>query len=537
MHDFNYIIVGGGSAGCVLANRLSADPDQSVCLLEAGRQDSSFLIRLPAGILALMWDPRHNWKYYSEPEPQMNNRRMYCPRGKVLGGSSSINAMCFTRGTPEDFNSWNIEGWAWDDLLPHFIHTQGQTREGMDQSLHGYDGEQLIADVDKSADPLSLDFIKAVAESGLAPENDDFNGKQQEGAGLYQTFQNGRGKRYSAADAFLHSVSDRPNLTVISNALVEKVIFENKTAIGVQCIINDKQSRITASSEVILSAGAINSPQLLLLSGIGPAEELTKHKITPVHNLAGVGKNLHDHLDIIINTRIRGFKGLGISLPYFFKGIVQAIKYFNSGRGHLSSNGAEAGGFVKSDPALQNPDLQMHFAPLLLDNHLIRTIGHGHCLHVCNLQPKSRGAVTLKTANPADPPAIQFNYCKHPDDLDKMVKAVKIGRKVVDSPSLKRHTTREHTPGDDVQTDDEIRSFIREKAQTIYHPVGTCKMGTDELSVVDENLRVYGTTNLRVVDASVMPKINSGNTHATVIAIADKASELISSACHSKRPQ
>jgi len=269
----------------VLANRLSANPDISVCLLEAGRQDKSPLIKLPAGILALMWDKRHNWKYYSQPESEMNNRRMYCPRGKVIGGSSAINAMCFTRGTPTDFNSWNIKGWAWADLLPHFINTEGQSREGMDPSLHGYNGEQLIADVDDSVDPLSHDFINAAIESGIAPKNNDFNGEQQEGVGLYQTFQNGHGQRYSAAHAFLHSVSDRPNLTVIANAFVEKVLFDNKTAIGVQCVVNGKQTRITADSEIILSAGAINSPQLLLLSGIGPAEELAKHQIASVHDL------------------------------------------------------------------------------------------------------------------------------------------------------------------------------------------------------------------------------------------------------------
>lgn len=524
--SFDYVIVGAGPAGCVLANRLSADPGTSVCLLEAGPEDKSFLIKLPAGIVALMWDPRHNWKYYSEPEPHLNNRSLYCPRGKVLGGSTSINAMCFTRGAADDFNRWaesGATGWAWADLLPHYIATEQQQRPDMNPSQHGYAGEQMVTDTHDTVDQLSLDFIEAVAESGVAPKNNDFSGDQLEGAGLYQTFQNGKGQRCSAAHAFLHPVRDRPNLTVITRAMVEKVLFDGKTAIGVECKVKRTLRQIKANKEVILSGGSINTPQLLMLSGVGAQEELAIHNIKTVLDLPGVGKNLQDHLDVILNTRVKRWKGVGISIPGIFKVAMDSIRYLTSRKGFLTSNGAEAGGFFKTDPSLKIPDVQMHFAPLLLESHAIRTVGHGHCLHLCNLQPKSRGSVTLKSARPQDKPAIRFNYCEHPDDMDILVKAVKIGRKIIAAPSLNKSTKREHTPGINVQTDEEIKEFIRNKAETIYHPVGTCKMGTDALSVVDNELRVHGIKNLRVVDASIMPNINSGNTQATVIAIANKA--------------
>ena len=453
----------------------------------------------------------------------MNNRRMYCPRGKVLGGSSSINAMCFTRGTPEDFNRWNVEGWSWNDLLPHYLATEGQLRKNIDAHYHGFKGEQLIADMHHSVDQLSLDFIRAVEEAGVACRNDDFNGATQEGAGVYQTFQDGAGRRFSAAHAFLHPVRDRPNLTIITNALAERVLFEGTQAIGVLCTVRGKRQQIAANKEVILSAGAINSPQLMLLSGVGDSHDLADHGIKPVHHLPGVGNNLHDHLDVIVNKRVKGYRGVGISLPYMLKLPQQLLRYINHRTGHLASNGAEAGGFVKSDPLLDLPDIQLHFAPLLLEKHFLRTVGHGMCLHLCNLQPKSRGSVKLRSSDPQEPPAIRFNYCQHPDDMKKMVEAVKIGRKIMDGESLRQSITREHSPGAHVQTDGQIEAFVREKAETIYHPVGTCKMGQDGEAVVDNKLRVRGLEHIRIVDASVMPQINSGNTHATVLAIANKA--------------
>ncbi|MGK0271111.1 MAG: choline dehydrogenase [Cocleimonas sp.] len=527
--QFDYLIVGGGSAGCVLANRLSANPKLSVCLLEVGPTDKSRLIRIPIGIIALMWDPRHNWKYYSEPEPFLNNRKMYTPRGKVLGGSSSINAMCATRGTPEDFDKWEAMGaknWAWKDLLPHFKATQKQLRPNMPEDFHGDSGEQLVTDP-VAVDQLSRDFVDAVVESGIAPRNDDFNGEKLEGAGLYQTYQTGKGERCSAAHAFLNPVKNRKNLTILTKVMVEKVLLDGKEAIGVQCTIKGKKAQILANKEVILSAGSINSPQVLMLSGIGSAEGLKEHNIDVVHDLPGVGKNLSDHLDIILNTRVKNYKGIGISLPYVFKATIDVFKYFINRKGILTTNGAEAGGFIKSDPSLKHPDIQMHFSPSLLERHAIRTIGHGHCLHLCNLQPKSRGWVKLRSSNPKDKVAIQYNYCEDPQDIDKLVTAVKLGRKILAAPSLLKSEKRPYKPKADVQTDEQIKSFIRENAETIYHPVGTCKMGTDKMAVVDTQLRVHGIKKLRVVDASVMPSLNSGNTHSVVIAIANKASEII----------
>ena len=460
----------------------------------------------------------------------MDNRRMYCPRGKVLGGSSSINAMCFTRGAPADFDRWSesgVTGWAWQDMLPHFKATQQQLRPDMDTDWHGYHGEQTVADTHHTVNELSHDFIEAVTQSGAAVKNNDFSGAELEGVGLYQTYQNGRAQRVSAAAAFLHPIRDRSNLTVVTRAQVEKVLFDKKAATGVQCFVSGKPVKISASREVVLSAGAINSPQLLMLSGIGDSEELTQHQVETVHHLPGVGKNLHDHLDIILNTRVTGFKGIGFSLPFMFKGAAQLVQYFTSRKGFLTCNGAEAGGFLKTDPALAIPDVQMHFAPLMLESHFLRSLGHGHSLHLCNLQPKSRGWVQLRSTKPNDKPRIRFNYGEHPDDIDVLVKAVKIGRKILSQPALLQSQKCEYTPGESVQTDKQIREFIRQKAETIYHPVGTCSMGAGDKAVVDERLRVYGVDRLRVIDASVVPTINSGNTHSVVIAIANKAAEMI----------
>jgi len=527
---YDYVIVGAGSAGCVLANRLSANPNVRVCLLEAGPEDKSFLIRLPAGILGLMWDPRHNWKYYSEPETHMNSRRMYCPRGKVIGGSSSINAMCFTRGLPSDFDRWGVEGWSWDDLFPHYLATEGQLSSEVNPDFHGFDGEQLVADVRHNTDPMSKAFVNAVVDSGVAPYNGDFNGEKLEGAGFYQTFQNGRSQRCSAAHAFLHPVRERQNLTVVPRAHVTRILFDGKTAVGVQANVKGKSREFLTTKDVILSAGAINSPQLLMLSGVGDERALKKFDIASVKHLPGVGKNLQDHLDVVINTRVKNFKGVGLSLPFIFKGAFQIVQYFFQRKGFLAGNGAEAGGFIRTDPALSEPDIQMHFAPLMLDSHFIRAFGHGVGLHLCNLRPVSRGAITLKSADPRHPPALQFNYGENSEDIDVLVKAVKLGRVILASKGLAEHIKYEQSPGNSIQSDDEIREFVRDKAETIYHPVGTCKMGFDEQAVVDDQLRVHGVDRLRVVDASIMPYVNSGNTHATVIAIADKAaSQILSS--------
>ncbi|MEM8594801.1 MAG: GMC oxidoreductase [Pseudomonadota bacterium] len=438
--------------------------------------------------------------------------------------------MVFTRGLPSDFDHWvelGAKGWGWSDLLPYFKATQKQLRPGMNPDYHGYDGEQRVTDVNHGCDELSHDYVKAVVESGLAQETDDFNGSTLEGVGIYQTYQTGTGKRFGGAHAFLHPIKHRSNLTIYTKTLAEKIVFEGKDAVGVQCDVNGTRELLKANKEVIVSSGSINSPQLLMLSGVGDQEELAAHDVPLVHHLPGVGKNLSDHLDIIVNTTVREFKGIGISIPFVCRMAVDLVKYVINGTGKLATNGAEAGGFIKSDPDLAEPNIQMHFSPSMLERHFIRRMAHGHGLHLCNLQPKSRGFVALKSNKPTDKPAIQFNYCEHPDDMDVMVKCVKLARKIMASPSLLKSEKKMVKPSSDVQSDEEIKEFIRQHSETVYHPVGTCKMGVDDMAVVDTELRVHGLKKLRVVDASIMPTLNSGNTHSNVIAIADKAAGLI----------
>lgn len=525
---YDYIIVGAGSAGCVLANKLSEDPNNKVCLLEAGPDDKSFLIRMPLAIAALMWDPRHNWMYRTEPEPYMNNREMYQPRGKVVGGSSSTNAMIYIRGIPRDYDEWESlgnPGWGWKDLLPYF--KAGEKQQHGASELHGDQGLLNVVDlVEKN--PLCDSFIQATADAGVAPLNNDFNGPDQEGVGYYQLTQDGAGKRMSIARAYLNEeVRKRPNLTIITKALTSKVLFEGKKAVGVEYIRKGKTHQIKANKEVILSGGAINSPQLLMLSGVGPADELNKHKIETVHELPGVGKNLQDHMDILVNVKEKGYKSLGLSIPFLFRGAAALVKYILGKPSLFSSNTAEAGAFLKSDPSLPYPDIQIHFGPVFLESHFLRRLGHGYSLHLCNLRPKSRGKITLKSNKPKDKAKILFNYLKEPEDMDVMVKCIDVARKICRTDVMQAHTKEIINPPDSMQSREEIEAFIREKGETIYHPVGTCKMGNDEMAVVDHELKVHGINNLRVADASIMPTLIGGNTNAPVAVIASKAADII----------
>lgn len=524
---YDDIIVGAGSAGCVLANRLSADLKRQVCLLEAGPEDTSPWIHLPIGIFFTMRSPILNWRYQTEPQPELYGRRLFWPRGKTLGGSSSINAMVYTRGHPWDYDHWaelGNRGWSYTDLLPLFRRNQHQERGP--SNYHGVGGPLNVADLRQQSE-ISRVFIRAAAEVGY-PLNDDFNGAEQEGVGFYQVTQKD-GQRCSSARAYLRDIRQRPNLTVVTHALATRVLFEDRRAVGVAYL--DRMGRIVelrARREVVLSGGAINSPQLLLLSGVGPRTELERHGIPLVCELPGVGQNLQDHLDVVIAHRDRCRASYGFAWSFLPQLLKSIIEYRCRRRGFLTSNLAEAGGFVKSEPTLPWPNLQCHLTSTILDDHGRRIwYGYGYSLHVCDLRPKSRGLLTLKSADPRDPPILQPHYLSHPDDLEVLLAGVRICRKILAAHAFDGYRGEELFPGETAQSDDELREFIRRRAETIYHPVGTCKMGHDPLAVVDDRLRVHGLDSLRVADASIMPTLIGGNTNAPIMVIGEKAAELI----------
>lgn len=523
-NEFDYIIIGAGSAGCVLANRLSENPDTRVILLEAGGKDSNPFIHMPAGLPKLVNNLALNWNYYTEPQAGLNNRRLWWPRGKVLGGSSSINAMCYTRGQPEDYDAWESAGnpgWSWQDVLPYFQMAENHER-GAD-AFHGTGGPLNVADL-RYHHPLSDRFIEAACETGY-PFNNDFNGNSQEGVGLYQVTQKD-GKRCSTSIAYLRPAMNRPNLTVITGALTEKIIIESRCARGVVVMHRGERKQYRARREVMVSGGAINSPQLLMLSGIGPADHLRSLNIDVQHDLPGVGSNLQDHLDTCTLVEVSH------GSTYDMNPLVEAwvgLKWFLTRSGVGSTNAAEAGGFIRSPLETSGrPDIQLHFVPALLDDHgRNRLPFRGMTIHACHLRPGSRGDIRLQSNNPSAAPGIQPNYLSHPDDLPALRAATRIAREIFSADAFKAARKRELQPGDDCQSDSEIDAFIRNKAETIYHPVGTCRMGSDAEAVVDAQLKVHGIEGLRVVDASIMPTIVSGNTNAPVIMIAEKAAHMI----------
>lgn len=529
---FDYVIVGGGSAGCVLANRLSADPDVSVCLLEAGPSDWNPLIRMPIGIIGLMWSRMFNWAYYTVPQKHLGGRRMFWPRGKTLGGSSAINAQCYTRGNAADYDHWaelGNRGWGFAEMLAYF--RKSEHFEAGESEYHGVEGAYCVS-APRHVNPLSHAFIEAAVACGY-PRNDDFGGATEEGVGLYSVAQD-NGRRCSNADAFLHPIAHRDNLTVRTRARVRKVRLEGRRAVGVTW----RRGRwggdrtVSARREVLLCGGAINSPQLLLLSGIGPREEIEPHGIPLVHELRGVGRNLQDHLDVSIIDIERTRLSLRLGPRFLFLDLPRAVyQYFVHRRGQLTSNVAESGGFARSGDDRGQADLQLHFVATIEQDHghnLWNTIKHhGYTLRVCDLRPKSRGRIGLASADPAADPLIDPNYLDHPDDLAQMVRAVKVGRAIMGAAPLAAHRERELEPGETVTCDAAIEAFVRDKAETIYHPVGTCCMGSDEAAVVDDRLRVHGLQGLRVVDASIMPTLIGGNTNAPTTAIAEKAADMI----------
>ena len=528
---FDFVIVGAGSAGCVLANRLSADPGVRVALIEAGPSDQSLLAKLlvniPAGVFSTIGSPRYNWLYEYEADPKVGGQPIFCPRGRILGGSSAINGMIYIRGHRRDYDGWaasGADGWSWRDVLPYF--KKSENREAGADAFHGAGGELNVAR-QRDPHPISEAWLSAAEQLQLG-RTEDFNGPEQDGFGYWDVNQR-NGERLSSSRAFLQPVAGRPNLTIVTGALTRKVLIENGRATGVEIARAGKVETIAAAREVIVAAGAINSPQLLLLSGIGPAEDLRRHGIEVVCDLPGVGENLQDHQDVMLCYSSRSHTLYGMSwraLPWM---LASPFRYIFQRKGPWTSNTVESGGFVRSRPGLEQPDLQLILGPEYMNQNRSIPRGHGFSFHVSLLQPRSRGRLTLDSADPAAKPKLHANFLSDPggEDLEALVRGFKMVRRLAEAPAMDAYRGEEVLPGPKVSTDGEIRAFVRETLGTTFHPAGTCKMGRDRMAVVDPELRVRGVQGLRVVDASIMPNVVSGNTNAPTIMIAEKGADMI----------
>ncbi|HKS60809.1 MAG TPA: choline dehydrogenase [Xanthobacteraceae bacterium] len=524
--SFDYIVVGAGSAGCVLANRLSASGRHRVLVLEAGGEDRNIWIHVPIGYAKLFADAKNNWLYSSEPELECAGRSIIQPRGKVLGGSSSINGLLYIRGQAEDFDHWRQlgnAGWSFTDVLPYFRRAEDQQR-GEDE-LHGVGGPLAVRDVSEGH-PLCDAFIDACEQAGL-PRTDDFNGPSQEGAGYFQlTTRNGR--RWSTARGYLKPARKRGNVAVVANALTTRLLFEGRRAVGVEYIKDGGKHVARANAEVIVSGGAFNSPQLLQLSGVGPADLLQQHGIAVVADMKGVGADLQDHYQARFNYRGTTRNTINDMMGSVVGRVAAGLRYALLRKGFLTIGAGYAGGFFKTDPSLPTPDVQFHFILFSADS-----VGQklhpwpGFLTSVCQLRPESRGFVRIKSADPAQAPAIQPRYLTAQVDRDVMVAGMKLIRRVMGQPAMARYIDEELMPGAKVQTDAELLEFARQKGTTVFHPTSTCRMGSDVTAVVDERLRVHGFDGLRVADASIMPTVVSGNTNAACVMIGEKASDMI----------
>lgn len=520
--SFDYVIVGAGAAGCVVARRLAEDQHTRVLLLEAGPADRSPLIHMPAGFTKLTGN-NVNWCFKTVPQKRLNNREMHYPQGRTLGGSTSINAMIYIRGHRLDYEEWRelgCDGWGYADVLPYF--KKSENNERFVNKYHGRGGPLNVADQVQS-NLLTRAFVRSAQEVGI-PYNPDLNGAHQSGVSYYQVTQRNV-RRESAATAFLRP--PKPNLTIQTRAVATRVLLENGRATGIEYIQNGKRIQAYADREVILSGGAVNSPKILLLSGIGPADELKSLGITVEHDLPGVGRNFQDHMDVYLAA--------SSSKPISYNGhdrwnraILHGIQYLLYKTGPVTASVCEAGCFLKSSPEVRSPDIQIHCLPAYVVDHGRMTIkGHGLTINTCNLRPRSIGSITLRSSDPFDDPAIDPNFLDDPYDLKVSMEGFKWGRRILGAPSFRQYIDKEILPGPETQSEEEIGAYVRKWAKNDYHPIGSCKMGTDDEAVVDTQLRVRGLEALRVIDASIMPRLISGNTQATSIMIGEKGAAMI----------
>ena len=524
-NQYDYIIVGAGSAGCVLANRLTADPSNKVLLLEAGTRDSNPWIHVPVGYFKTMHNPATDWCYLTDPDPGIAGRRLQWPRGKVLGGSSSINGLLYVRGQREDYDHWAAlgnQGWDYDSILPYFKKSEDQERG--EDDYHGSGGPQKVSDL-RLRRPIADHFIAGAQECQI-PLNDDYNGEKQEGIGYFQQTAH-NGFRWSTAKSFLRPARNRPNLQIATKAHSTRVLFDGKKAIGVEYLRGGKTIQAHCNAEVILSAGAIGSPQILQCSGVGAPSHLQSLDIPVVHRLPGVGENLQDHLQIRLVYKTSE-QTLNDELNSVFKRMKVGLQYGLFRTGALTLAASQVTIFTRSSPEVARPDIQFHMQPLSADKP-------GEGVHnfsaftasVCQLRPESRGTIRIKSPDASVYPSIQPNYLSTENDLRTAVNGVKVARRIAEAPSMAPYIVDEYVPGSAYETDEQLEMAVRLFSQTIYHPTSTCKMGHDDAAVVDDKLRVHGVEGLRVVDASIMPEIVSGNTNAPTIMIAEKASDMI----------
>ncbi|PWQ95974.1 choline dehydrogenase [Leucothrix arctica] len=523
---YDYIIVGAGSAGCVLANRLSENENDRVLLLETGGSDKSIFIKMPTALSIPMNSDKYAWQFHTEPEPFLDDRKMHCPRGKVLGGSSSINGMVYVRGHAKDFDEWQqhgAEGWDYQSCLPYFQKAE-TFYLGID-AYRGGDGPLGVTNGNEMVNPLYKAFIKAGQQAGYAA-TDDYNAGQQEGFGpMHMTVKDG--VRSSSSREYLDPVKSRQNLTVVTGALAEKVVLEGKKAVGVEYNVKGTSHFAKANKEVVLSAGSIGSPHLLQLSGIGDRDKLKAAGVEVKHHLPGVGQNLQDHIEFYFQYKCKQPITLNGKLGLISKGLIGARWLFmRSGLG--ATNHFESCAFIRSKPGVEWPDMQYHFLPAAMSyDGTSAFAGHGFQVHVGHNKPKSRGSVTIQSADPTMPPKIQFNYLQHQDDIEGFRACVRLTREIIEQSAFDEFRNGEIQPGSGVQTDEEIDAFVRQSVESAYHPSCSCKMGEDEMAVVNSNTQVHGITGLRVVDSSIFPTVPNGNLNAPTIMVAEKAADMI----------